>query len=116
MRLVKVECHSGLLMSERADMPAEQGHICEKPPRWPAPRKPYQLFLRVRPIVRKIHQSLPDDNVSDTLLIRRAVEGVELSAARMKGTAFPRLMLQDPANCRAVLETIASMPDSTVRL
>jgi len=115
-RLVKVKSHSGLLMNDRADALAEQGRVCEEPPRWPAPRKPHQLCLSVRPSVRKIHPSLPDDNVSDTLLIRRAVERVELSAARMKGTAFSRLMLQDPANCGPVLETIGSMPDSTVRL
>ncbi len=63
-----------------------------------------------------MHPSFPDDNVSDTLHNKRAVEGVELSAARMKGATFLRLMLQDPANCGTVLEAIGSMPDSAVRL
>ncbi len=36
-RLVKVKSHSGLLMNDTADVMAEQGRVCEEPPRWPAP-------------------------------------------------------------------------------
>jgi len=75
-RLVKVKSHSGLLMNERADALAEHGRLSEEPPLWPGPRKLDPLFLKVRPGVRKIIGCLPDDNVPDKLLIRRAVEGI----------------------------------------
>ena len=70
----------------------------------------------MRPGVRNIIGCLPDDNVPDKLLIRRAVEGIELIAARMKATVYSRLILRDRKNCETILEAMASMPDSTVRL
>ncbi len=47
----------------------------------------------------RTYPTLPDDNVPDKRLIRRAVEQVELAAAFRKGTTFSREMLQDPASC-----------------
>jgi ribonuclease HI len=115
-RLVKVKSHSGLLMNDRADALAEQGRLSEEPPRWPGARKLEPLRLVVRQSVRELHPTLPDDNVPDKRLIRRAVEQVELTAACRKGTTFSREMLQDPVSCGPVLAAIGSMPDSTVRL
>jgi ribonuclease HI len=97
--LVKVKSHSGLLMNDRADALAEQGRISEEPPRWPGSRKLEPLHLVVRQIVRDAHPTLPDNNVPDKLLIRRAVELAELAAACMKDTIFSREMLQDRTNC-----------------
>ncbi len=65
--------------------------------------------------VRKIIDSLPDDNVPDRLLIPRAVEGIELIPARMKGPGYLHLMLQDQKKL-PVLAATALMPDSIVRL
>ncbi len=61
--------------------------------------------------------SLPDDNVPEKLLIRRTVasEGVELTAARMKGIFYSRMILRDQKNCHSILTAMASMPDSTIR-
>jgi len=115
-RLVKVKSHSGLLMNDRADALADQGRGSEDPLRWPGPRKLDPLALSARREVRKALGSIPDHNVADKQLIRRAVEGVELIAARMKGTAFSCEMLHDPTNCRAVLAAVSAMPDSTTRL
>jgi hypothetical protein len=103
-------------MNDRQDALAEQGRLSDEPPRWPGSRKMEPLNLVVRPKVRGAHPTLPDDNVPDKLLIRRAVEQAEIAAACMKGTTFSREMLQDRANCGPVLDSIASMPDSTVRL
>ena len=113
---MKVKSHSGLLMNDRADALAEQGRLSEEPPRWPGARKLEPLQLVVRQSVRELHPTLPDDNVPDKRLIRRAVEQVELTAACRKGTTLSREMLQDPASCGPVLAAIGSMPDSTVRL
>ena len=103
-------------MNDRADVLAEQGRLSEEPPRWPGARKFEPLQLAVSQRVRELHPTLPDDNGPDKRLIRRAVEQVELEAARRKGTTFSREMLQDPASCGPVLGAIGSMPDSTVRL
>ncbi len=64
-------------------------------PQSPVPGKLDSLCLEVRPCVRKIMDCLPDDNVPDKLLIRRAVEGLELITARIKGIVYSRLMLRD---------------------
>ena len=83
---VKVKSHSGILMNDRADALAEHGRFGEEPPQWPGPRKLDPLCLKVRSCVRKIIGCMLDDNVPDKLLIRRAVEVIELIAARMKAT------------------------------
>jgi hypothetical protein len=66
----------------------------------------------------KGHCFLPDDDVPDKLLIRRAAEGIEFIAAHMKSTGHlgSRLMPHDLINCGTVLAELASMPDSMVRL
>ncbi len=86
-------------MNDRADALAEHGSFSEEPPLWPGPRKLDPLFLKVRSCVRKIIGCLPDDNVPDKLLIRRAVEGIEMIAARMEATVYSRLMLRDRKKC-----------------
>jgi hypothetical protein len=69
-------------MNDRADAQAEQGRLVEGPQRPRADsRKLEPLHLVVSPIVRDAHSTLPDDNVPDILLIRPAVEQVELAAA-----------------------------------
>ena len=115
-RLVKVKSHSGLLMNDRADELAAQGCTNEEAPRWAGPRKLDPLKLSARDAVRETHAPFPDRNVADRQLIRCAVAGAELLAARLKGTCFSREMLRDPANCRAILHSVASLPDSTVRI
>ncbi len=94
---------------------AEQGRLSEEVPQW-APRKVDPLCLRGRTSVCDTQLLLPDCNAPDELLIRRAEEGLELTAVHMKGTMFSPVIIQDPANCGAVLEAITSMPDSTVWL
>jgi hypothetical protein len=73
-------------MNDRADALAEHGRFSEEPHQWPGPRKLDPLSLKVQSCVHKIIGRLPDDNLPDKLLIRRAVEGVELIAARMNAT------------------------------
>ncbi len=103
-------------MNDRADALTEHGRFSEEPSQWPGPRKLDQLCLKVRARLRKIIGCLQDDNVPDKLLIQRAVEGIELIAARMKATVYSRLMLRDRKNCETILVAMASMPDSTARL
>jgi hypothetical protein len=61
---------------------AERGRLSEEPPRWSLD----PLHLVVRPKVRDAHPTLPDDDVPDKLLIRRAVEQIELATVRMQDT------------------------------
>ena len=115
-RLIKVKSHSGLLMNDRADALAEQGRSSEGEPRWQAPRKLDPLGLSARTDIREAHAPFPDHNVADKILIRRAVEGATLLAARMKDTTFSREMLLHPKNCGPVLAAVTSMPDSMARV
>ena len=115
-RLVKVKSHSGILMNERADDLADQGCASEDEPRWPGPRKLDPLQLCPRESIRTGYAPFPDCFVCDKQLVRRASEGTEWVAAQTRNTTFSREMLQDPANCSAILMTIPSQPDSMVRL
>jgi hypothetical protein len=103
----------------RSDLPLENSGLQEE-------ERAFAINLRGRASVRElyeeerafaINQALPsDDNAMDTLLNRRAVEGVKSTAARMKGTTFSRVMLQGLASCGVVFEAIASIPNFAVRL
>ena len=50
--LVKIKCHTGCLMNERADELAEIGRMVDMPELCPGPQKYGSFWLRIKPIVR----------------------------------------------------------------
>ena len=54
--LMKIKCHKGCLLNERADEYAELGRSAEGPELCPGPQKYGSLWLLVKPIVREFAQ------------------------------------------------------------
>ena len=115
-KLVKIKSHSGILLNERADELAELGCNCDEVPRWPGPLKLDPLCLCARSYIRESFAPFPDSNVADKVLVRKAVEGVERAASVLRGSVFAKGLLQDPTNCKTILEAIHSQSVSTIKL